>query len=350
MPHMFLQWASKFNKDPFDQNWTIINKGNNYKFARGYVYWGKFNKQMDVKGVPDDLESYYGESYGKETGVEISKDLNADILSGNPVYLYLYNPIASADKLQVANVLEVFYTDGSLPPADEDDRPACSHIPSYYFHQKLIEKCPDCRMIKTACKMKFICNFWFKVDAFMTIKEDRIQWETESNLTYAGGQVAKIGTDFSLTKGQVFPILVNQKQNRDYFKPFDVSKLLPMRQENQFKPHYKKGHKGEKYGHELQNFLKKLWDKVRSINKIQIVGESHGIQKSYFKPYKQKSDDWSIIEGGREFRSGKKNWTIVFLLYTTCKNSKDQSQLAGYLHQQFADGPAARKNEDSDDD
>jgi hypothetical protein len=334
-PHFFLQWASKYYEAPFPKNWEIINRLGNYRFAKGYVYWGKFHKQEDEKGVSADLESYYGEAYDGIKGRKVVENLNSEIRKANSVFLYLYNPLASDNRLHIANVLEAFYTSDGLPPDDEDERPACAHVPSYYFHEKLVEKCPSCKKRNPKCKIRFFCNFWFKVDSFKPIGEDLLRRETELNLTYADDRIAKMGTDFSLTKGQVFPILVNQKQLRDYFRPIDISQILPVRIEKPFDPHYKKGHKGEKYGSQLHKFLVNLWEKVRSISEIYVIGESHGTQVNYFCPYKDNVEDRSIIQGGRGFKSGKKNWTVVFLLYTTCKSRAEQELLVKYLSDHF---------------
>jgi hypothetical protein len=332
MPHMFLLWASKYDENPFPKNWEIINRTGSYGFSKRFVYWGKFFRQEDEKGASVDLESYYGEAYDTVRGIDAVNKLNADIGRGNPVYLYLYNPLAPDSKLQIANVREAFYTSGELPPSDEDERPACAHIPSYYFHRKLLVQCSSCKKRKPECKMRFFCNFWFKIDNFKEIEDENLRQETELNLEYADDLITKIGTEFSLTRGQVFPILVSEKKKRNHF--LEITSLLPKREPKPFNPRYKKGHKGEKYGRELHSFFRELWDKVPCITDIDPMGEAKRIQENYFVPYKEQ-DNYNIIEGGRKFKYGKKNWTLVFLLPTTCRNEMERDLLIKYLNEQF---------------
>jgi len=242
MSHLVLLWGAQwFDKNPFPYNKDIIRKEDDYsEFSKGYVYWGKFFREYDKDGGSTMLEPL-GEAYGKPGGQHLCDELNEQINKGkSPVYLYLINQWFFDQPLTIAQVKRAFYTPEGLPPADDDGRPACAHIPHYYFHPKrkeaqcgdhhLYEKpladCHACRSTQDRCKLRFSCNFWFQVTGFYPVPQVRIR-QVLYNLVYGDNVIGELGKPFDPTGAALYPIRVEQKVSVDFFLEASPKEQLP---------------------------------------------------------------------------------------------------------------------------
>ncbi len=218
MSHVVLLWGAQwFDKNPFAYNQAIVNAKGPYElFSRNYVYWGKFFREHFKDGTSKILEDL-GEAYEPRGGKRLCDELNDQIKKESPVYLYLINQWFFDQPLTIAQVKGAFYTFEELPPLDDDGRPACAHIPHYYFlYEKPVADCQTCRSPQQSCKLRFSCNFWFQVTRFYPVPHVRIR-QVLYNLVYGDDTIGKPNKPFDPTGAALYPIRVEQTEFVEFF-------------------------------------------------------------------------------------------------------------------------------------
>jgi hypothetical protein len=141
----------------------------------------------------------------------IRDKVKARIQSGESVYLYLYNPNPPNNELHVAKVVDFYFSDGKIPgQGDTGDPLQCAHMPGYYFIKG--RNCTACKKkAAEACDLKYLCNFWFKLDEIIRIDDADIPKEF-------------INLSNCFTKDQInlaipilYPLLVTEIDERQHF-------------------------------------------------------------------------------------------------------------------------------------
>jgi hypothetical protein len=331
MFHFFVAWEPEFEEESVQAHRKIVEAKEEYRtFSEKHAWWGKFRWEM-ADGQEIDLEkSWLGETYDKdaETASRKAAQANEFIGTGEPVYLYVYNPVPSRSSLYVANVRQVVYTAGKALTEnpnwgkDKSGRPACAHLPEYYFLRKKIHRCQDCRQPNRDCKLRIRCNFYFNIDK---IVKDPIAEEVH-NLVYAHqyeGWGGDEGENLRLAVPNSYPILVTQKDPVDFFDAHDPLLGIPQRPDLWGPPQVvvEKGNRG-KFGPKFNTFLHRLWHGVKFIKKIGLRSREDS-QRPHFEPGKTVYE----IEGGYPGRPVN----VGITLYTTCKTQKQQERLVEHL-------------------
>jgi hypothetical protein len=214
--HFFLSFRKDYRKSVIEDHKEIIDK-------YGYCWWGKFYQKRVPGGDYEKLEPFE-ESISIDDGSNVASKLKDKvghrINNGKSVYLYNYCPNPPYISLVVCNVVDFFYGPMKIPYENKIDlHPECSRIPEYYFHKK--ENCNSCKGIDPQkCKLNFLCNFWFKIDDIVELKDVEKEF---LNLTNCFTQ-----DTINYAVPIFYPLLVKQKEMRDCFPEKAVPIICPV--------------------------------------------------------------------------------------------------------------------------
>jgi len=170
--HFFLTYFEPFAKG---MPGGVIGSHEAVLKDKGCFWWGKFFQRWNEETRSWDYLEPYGESIDVKKNQplvhSIRKKVENRLLIGQPVYLYLYNPNPPTPCLHVANIQQLFCGTGNDMPVDTDsEMPACAFVPDYLLldptERRNRRNCQGCRLdASERCGMRFLCNFWFKVNA-----------------------------------------------------------------------------------------------------------------------------------------------------------------------------------------
>ena len=243
--HFFLCYREHYARDGktvIDSHQKVIDKEN-------FCWWGKFFQERTKGGSFDQLEPF-GESIRPDDISNVARNIKAKIKerikNRKPVYLYNYNPNPPNIRLYVCNVIDFCYGEGEIPHAYNSDEspPQCAHIPRYYFHKRE-GNCSSCKTINDAkCKLRYTCNFWFKVDKIREIGNVEEEFVNLKNC------FTKDSINFAIPI--FYPLLVSQNNERSYFTE-DVEPIL-------HKTEYAFDIPKKEKGHTRTEKVKKLFD------------------------------------------------------------------------------------------
>lgn len=301
MPHVFIRLMLKADADCFQKLSAGIQRHGDISRYGYLVPWGTPYGQMLANKQGKLTEHRIRRPLGLHEAQPMSDVLNSQIAANGTVYLFAYHPEASKWKLVVANVVEASFTGGDLQPAST-------------------------REGETRCDLHFQLNAFTRV-------ADRHLHQVVSNLVYADGTGVNYGKDISLADLDAFPVLVDEKIPANHFDPPAPLKVIPARNASVTPGlHYKRGQLGNKYGEQILNFFQRIIDKVPPVTRIQVYAEMKNKQTDFFSADVASFD---VIRGGKGFKSGNKNSTLMFMIYTTCRNVEEQDLLVRHLQDNF---------------
>jgi hypothetical protein len=271
------------------------------------------------------------ESYSERQGTELCEWFNYEIENDSPVYLYLVNPWFFDQPLTIANVVRASYTSEQLPQPDEDGRPACAHIPHYYFlFDKPVDACDACREVRPSCKLRFSCNFWFRVDGFRAVPHLKIIPHLY-NLEYADGQVSQKGEPYDPVAAACYPVLVDQKKPVDFFRSKPINQVLKSRPPGTQCKIVIEDKRANKFGDEVPNLFDRIARDIEAVTRIESIRMGN-FQRNYFAPHPDSND---VVMGYRVLNTPRVHAGLVFRISGTCTTGEEQEVLVNYLNENF---------------
>jgi len=326
MPHLFIPLDQQPHGEFFQELASYVeHEGDHFRY--NYLLLGM--RFAAIQGSQSDhlIQKGIRLSYDPEEVANLCKELNAQKQRGNSPCLYLYNHRASRRKLIIAEAIEILHTEGEIPPPDKWVSDMWGPGPQVYgtrWCHSIIGSSGGQNLVYS--------NLWFRIETLVPIVDRNIPAEM-SNLVYANDSVAPAGSHFTLSNSIKCPVLVEQKDFRDYFDRIDIEEFISPRDESlPLSLHYKKGHEGTKYGAPVDNFLRRLWSKVPFITSIRVYAEQRDQQADSYSAEVGRID---VIKGRKAFKSGKKNHTLLFRVFTTCTTEQQQERLLRHLRWNF---------------
>jgi len=301
MPHVFVRLMLKKDAEEFQRLSARIHRHGDI-LRYGYrVPWGTPYAQMLTNKEGRLTEQRIRPPLSVQEVQPVCDVLNAQLAAQRPVYLFAYHPEANKWKLVVANVEEASVTAGEWQPT-------------------------------TTKEGSTLCDLHFRLNAFTRVA-DRYLPRVVSNLIYADEAHRNYGNDLSLPDLGPFPIIVDEKIPAKHFDPPDALQVIPARNVSSTPEiHYKRGQLGNKYGKQILSFFQRIIDKVPPVTRIQVYAEMKDKQTDFFSADVASFD---VIRGGRGFKSGNRNYTLMFRLYTTCCKKEEQEMLVRHLQDNF---------------
>lgn len=309
--HFFLSFRGEYyagsDKGVIEAHKEIIDRD-------GYCWWGKFSKKRVRGGEYEELEPF-GESIGFDGESSVAHQLRDKVIQRiakrDNIYLYNYNPNPPDISLFVCNVIDVFYGREKIPYEDEEIiPPECARTPKYYYYKRE-KNCITCQKIDpTKCKPEFYCNFWFKIDDIVEIKD------VEKSFLNLENCFTQDSINFAIPI--LYPLIVRQREEIDYFP--DKAELIPCPEDFTFEiPTDEEGHtKAEK----VKNFFGDLNRHCGMV--FRRVGAMKGARfPDKYKIHKSsKNDEIPIILPSDYRRDGRPSRYVIYLHESTNQSQK----------------------------
>lgn len=247
--HFFLSYRSGYARKKTSVI-DVIEAHTNIIENKRYCWLGKFYKERMHGGTYRELEPF-GESMvtSGTTNVpsNLRKKVQERVKNGEGVFLYLYNPNPPKLRLHVANIVDFYFGDGKIPYEDdlESDLPHCAYVPDYYFQET--RNCMSCKKRDEAkCRLRFISNFWFKIDRFQEL----------GNIEEEFNNLVNCFTDDSINFAIpiLYPLIVRQRTPKFYFDNL----IKPISHSSDFHINIPTKEHGHTKLEEVKNLFKKL--------------------------------------------------------------------------------------------
>jgi hypothetical protein len=263
--HLFLCWRKDYasKKSAIDYHKEILQHEGKYKIYSKYsetqekfVWWGKFRK--DEYGI--DFEPI-GEAWDSpDIANKFVNIINNRLLKNEIIYLFLYEPNPPKVEFHVALLEKVEYTGGKLPSFKTI--PSCAYIPDYYFiDEKDPQRCLLCKKEENFCKLKYICNFWFKIKE---IKNLDLQ-EFNNIINFATNDTINFAIPI------MYPLVVYLKKEKIYFD----KKTESIKELNTDITPISKKERGHIKEDDVKTFCEKLQKKCEFIRSIKQIGTTY---------------------------------------------------------------------------
>lgn len=290
--HFFLCYREQYGSEGGE---PVIESHRKIIEEHGFCWWGKFSKGRVKGGNYVPLEPF-GESISVDGNATVAQNIRSKVLERvgkqDCVYLYLCDPNPPKIRLHVCNVSDFWFGQEQVPYQNDPEHmpPACAHIPGYLFHKRE-GNCLTCKgLASEKCKLRFLSNFWFKIDNMLPLDDVAIEYENLVNC------FTKDSINFAIPI--LYPLLVFRKEEKSYFP--ETVKAPTSR------PSYTLHVAAKEHGHTRVDVVKSFFDDLNeACNQCFVrVESSTCVRQHSGKPELQKSgkDNEIIIHLPESFR------------------------------------------------